>query len=196
MLGSITPLGERGRGRVWFRTAVALIVGGAIGGAAIGAMAGTLGAALVGLSGVGADARLWALAIALVAACALDVWGRFPTPHRQVNEDWLTMYRDWVYGLGFGMQLGFGLATIVTSASIFALLVAAALTGSIAGGVLLGAVFGTLRTATVLFGMRVRTFEASAKLAAVLERLEQPVRVVTPVSLAALGAVALAMGAG
>ena len=33
-----------------------------------------------------------------------------------VHEQWLTRYRGWVYGVGFGAQLGFGLVTIITSA--------------------------------------------------------------------------------
>jgi hypothetical protein len=196
MLGSITPLGERGRGRVWGRTVVALILGGAVGGAALGALAGAAGQLLTDVTGVGSGTRLWLLAVALGAACLLDLSGRVPTPHRQVNEDWLTLYRDWVYGLGFGFQLGFGLATIVTTASIFALIAAAALTGSVGGGVLVGVTFGALRSATVMLGARARTPEASGRLALTLERLERPAKIVTPAVLAALGAGALVATVG
>src|SRR4051794_34970374 len=125
MLGSITPLGERGRGRAWGRTVVALILGGAAGGAAIGAAAGAVGAAAVALTGVGVEARLWILAAALLAACIAGLAGGVPTPHREVNEGWLTLYRAWVYGLGFGVQLGSGVATIVTTAAVYAVIVAA-----------------------------------------------------------------------
>ena len=43
MLGSITPLGERGRGSRWGVTVAAYLVGSAAGGAALGASLGTLG---------------------------------------------------------------------------------------------------------------------------------------------------------
>jgi hypothetical protein len=195
MLGSITPLGERGRERVWGRTVVALIAGGTLGGALIGGVAGGLGQVIVTSFDISQEPRVWALAAALAVACVMDVVGAIPTPQRQVNEDWLNMYRDWVYGLGFGVQLGSGLATIVTTASVFALIAAAALTGSVGAGALLGAVFGLLRTAMVLLGMRVRTFEASAALALTIDRLERPIKIVTPVALAVLCVAAFAAGA-
>lgn len=196
MLGSITPLGERGRQRVWGRTVSALIVGGALGGAAIGAAAGLVGIALLQLAGAGLDARLAALGVVLAAACLMDATGTIPTPHRQVNEDWLALYRDWVYGIGFGLQLGSGVATIVTTASIFALLGAAALTGSVAGGALLGAAFGALRASTVLFGMRIQSPAHLAALDEALVRWERPAKLGTPIALALLGAAAVAIGAG
>jgi hypothetical protein len=31
-----------------------------------------------------------------------------PSWQRQVDERWLTTYRGWVYGAGFGFQLGAG----------------------------------------------------------------------------------------
>src|SRR4051812_9764337 len=125
MLGSITPLGERGRGRVWARAVTALIVGGALGGALVGAAAALLGTAAADIANAGPDARLLALATVLLAACLADLTGVIPTPHRQVNEEWLTLYRNWIYGLGFGFQLGAGVLTIVTTASVFAALAAA-----------------------------------------------------------------------
>jgi hypothetical protein len=194
MLGSITPLGERGRGRVWGRTVIALIAGGALGGVLIGALAGGVGETVVKLLHPSEGARVYALAAVLAAAFLMDVAGKIPTPRRQVNEDWLNMYRDWVYGLGFGVQLGSGLATIVTTASIFALVGAAALAGSVATGALVGGAFGLLRTATVLLGMRVSTFEASAALALGVERLERPAKIVTAAALASLSVAALALG--
>ena len=46
MMGSITPLGERGRGRRWGPTVGAYLVGSALGGAAAGAAAGFVGGLL------------------------------------------------------------------------------------------------------------------------------------------------------
>ena len=49
--------------------------------------------------------------------------GRVPSMRRQVDEDWLSRYRRWVYATGFGWQLGTGVTTIVTSRVTYALLV-------------------------------------------------------------------------
>jgi len=70
--------------------------------------------------------------------------------HRQVNENWLARYRGWVYGTGFGFQLGLGVATIVTSATVYVALLLAVLTGSVLGGVAVGATFGLVRALPLL----------------------------------------------
>ena len=61
----------------------------------------------------------------------------------------MVRYRSWVYGLGFGVQLGLGVVTIVTTSAIYAMLLAAALSGSAAAGALIGGVFGFVRAAVV-----------------------------------------------
>lgn len=153
MLASITPLGERGRNnRYWFTTAWH-IAGAAVGGAAVGTLAGAVGAALQPSTAV---ANGGALVVALLALLFdLRVGGlRLPTVKRQVNERWLDDYRGWVYGVGYGAQLGAGVVTIVTTAAIYAALVLATLTGSVAGGALIGLVFGLVRGASVLITAR------------------------------------------
>src|SRR3954447_15480200 len=147
MLTSITPLGERGRGTSWRRTVTAYVVASIIGGAAVGAALGAVGA-LVHVQ----DTR-WTLAaagvLALVAA-ALDVAGRLPTLRRQVDETWMNRYRDWVYGAGFGLQLGVGAMTIVTSASVYLTWLVELLTADPAVGALVGGAFGLSRAAPLL----------------------------------------------
>ena len=66
MLGSITPLGERGRGSRWGVTVSAYLVGSAAGGAALGATLGTLGQPLP----LSSTARLLILAGAVVIGIA------------------------------------------------------------------------------------------------------------------------------
>src|SRR4051812_598179 len=181
MLGSITPLGERGRGRVWGRTVGALVLGGAAGGAIVGLAAGAVGRLLDLVVELTPTMKLAAIALLLICACVVDAVGvRYPTPRRQVNEDWLTLYRDWVYGAGFGVQLGSGVVTVISSASVLAFLGAAVLTGSLAGGLALGTIFGTVRMSTVLLGVRVRAPGDGANLYRWVERLERPARRVTP----------------
>src|SRR5438552_349493 len=128
MLGSITPLGERGRGRRWGLTVTAYSLGSVAGGATAGAVAGALGAAL-GAVGASGPALPWVAAATVLAgaaidaaAAALDPPGRLPGPRRQVNEEWLGRYRGWVTGVGFGFQLGLGVATIVNTAAVYSLL--------------------------------------------------------------------------
>jgi hypothetical protein len=128
MLASITPLGERGRHRSWSVTVTAFLLGSAAAGALLGALIGAVGALLIPAS-VGSQPRLAALALASLAALALDASGTVPGPARQVNERWLDEYRGWVYGAGFGAQLGAGVFTVVTSAATYAALLAALISG-------------------------------------------------------------------
>ncbi len=152
MLASITPLGERGRGRRWGVSAPAYVVGSAIGGLLVGGLAGTVGWLLRPVLGTG-PAVLLVLTAAAVLAVVVDVrlsGRRVPGPRRQVNEDWLEYYREWVYGGGFGLQLGMGVMTQVPTAGIWLMLLAGALTGSPVLGGLVGLVFGVVRALPLL----------------------------------------------
>jgi hypothetical protein len=152
MLASITPLGERGRSRRWGVTAGWYATGCLAGGAMLGALA-----ALVSVGG-GAAGRLHGgpLVLVALALCAagvlvdLGVGGlRPPGPRRQVNEDWLHRYRGWVIGLGFGLQLGLGITTIVTTAAVYSALAVAALV-SPGVALLAGVSFGVGRALPLL----------------------------------------------
>src|SRR2546423_14617654 len=118
MLASIRPRGERGRARRWGLTVSAYLVGSLAGGALLGGALGALGSPL--RAHVRPGGATWAGLVAAggLAGVLVDagVGGlRVPTIRRQVDEDWLHRYRGWVYGVGFGFQLGAGLLTIVTS---------------------------------------------------------------------------------
>jgi hypothetical protein len=156
MLASITPLGERGRGASWHRTVSAYIVASTVGGAAMGAVLGAVGR-VVHVEDAG-----WTLAVggtvALVAG-GLDVAGRLPTLRRQVDETWMARYRDWVYGAGFGLQLGVGATTIVTSASLYLTWVVELLTGDPALAAVVGGAFGLSRAAPLVGTVRIVTAE-------------------------------------
>jgi cytochrome c biogenesis protein CcdA len=146
MLSSITPLGERGRHNRFGVTATAFVVGAVAGGTTLGAVCGWLGSWLPDRSST-IDALL-VVALAVVGA-GLDATS-VPTTKRQVNEDWLNRYRGWVYGLGFGAQLGFGLVTVVTSAATYVAFALAVPTGSVAAGAAIGFTFGALRGLSLL----------------------------------------------
>ncbi len=154
MLSSITPLAEHGRGHRYRSTVTWFILGALLGGSALGGLAalfafgvGALGPSQTTVFALGAVAAV----IALVSD--LGVFGlSLPIHHRQVNERWLDQFRSWVYGIGFGFQIGMGLATYIMTAALYLLLVIAALSGSVAVAVSLGAVFGLVRGLAVLLG--------------------------------------------
>jgi hypothetical protein len=156
MLASITPLGERARGNTFVVTAVAYALASTAAATAFGLLLGWLGAVI--LFGVGTSARLGVLAVAAIVAAVVDrARARVPSWPRQVNEDWLGEYRGWVYGIGFGVQLGLGVVTIVTTASVYVTWTAALLSASAGLGAAVGAAFGLARALPVLAGARVRT---------------------------------------
>ena len=159
MLSSITPLGERGRNNRFVTAASFFVVGSVLGGMTTGAAFGLLGAVALPAAPV-VDGVVIALLAVVGAGLDARVAGmRLPTIRRQVDERWLQKYRGWVYGLGFGFQLGTGVATIVSSAAVYLMVVAAMLTRSVAAGVAIGAVFGTVRGLSILLARRVVTYD-------------------------------------
>jgi hypothetical protein len=168
MLGSITPLGERGRGSRWTVTVVAYVVGSVGAGALLGSALGWLG----GLAPPPPTARLEALAVLIALGVALDArlaGARLPTVRRQVNEDWLARYRGWVYGVSFGFQLGLGVVTVVNLSAAYAWPGAAVLSSTVAGGALIGGTFGLVRALPLVATAHVR---APVQLARMHARLE------------------------
>ncbi len=170
MLSSITPLGERGRASRWRVTATAYVLGSMLGGAGVGALAGGIGWLLPFEVAAFTTTSLVLLAVAAAGAVLVEcrVLPSLPTVRRQVDEDWLHRYRGWVYGLGFGLQLGAGLVTIVTSATVYLTVILAVLTGSPVAGAAVGLVFGATRALPVLTQRRVAT---TARLASSSQRL-------------------------
>jgi MFS family permease len=132
MLSQLTPVAERARGNR-FRVSSAWFMLGALTGGA------TLGAGVAGLTAVvraiefPSEVAAAAAALVALSAAALDArvlpWAP-PFFRRQVNEDWLTSYRSWVYGLGFGWQIGAGITTYVMTSAVFVLIALGALSAS------------------------------------------------------------------
>jgi hypothetical protein len=146
MLSSIHPLGESGRGNRFRRTATAFAVGSAVGGILVGSLVGLVGFAIRAVLSISQETSLVAVCVVGIVALGFDLTGRaLPSVHRQVNEDWLSEFRGWVYGFGFGVQLGAGVATYITSAAVLLWLSTIMLSGSLAGSVLIGATFGLTR---------------------------------------------------
>ncbi len=208
MLSTLTPTSERARGHDYRTTATWFVAGATAGGACLGLlMAG--GAALVVLAGMSAGARVWAVGLAALVAAASDsrLFGRgLPVHHRQVNERWLDEYRPWVYGAGFGWQIGTGLVTYVTSSAVYLLVVLGMLTGSPVAGLLLGTGFGVLRGLAVLLTARIsstvellsfhRRFEAARPLADGLVRAVEVAVVLAAALVLTTPAAGLLLGGG
>jgi len=161
MMSSINPMSEQARGQRFGVTVTCYVVGSVVGSALPAALA-ALGALVV--AGLDPAARVVA-AVAAVAALVgalsdsrLVPW-HLPVHPRQVNEDWLTRYRGWVYGFGFGVQIGAGFATYVMSAAVYLMVVLAALTGApvVAAATIL--LFGLVRGLSILPSATYRTFD-------------------------------------
>jgi hypothetical protein len=167
-------------------TVTAYIVASVLGGLTTGA--------LLGAAGSSVDVSpLVAAAVCAVAAVA-DLLHRLPTIRRQVDEDWLTRYRGWVYGVGYGYQLGLGVVTIVTSAATYATVALCLLSSSLLVGAAIGMCFGLVRALPILVLRTAKTPERLRSIAASLERLSSGAGRATTVVLAA-AAVALAVTA-
>lgn len=189
MLASITPLGERGRHMHWGVTVSAFLLGAGLAGAALGAVLGAVGSLLPGMS---LHAREGLFAAAAVLALAVDVGPlRVPGPDRQVNERWLDEYRGWVYGLGFGAQLGLGVTTIVSSAATYLAMLGALLSASPGRGALIVGLFGLIRGLTPLAAARVRGPEQLISMHRRLGRWRAPAGLAVRGSLAVILAAAL-----
>ena len=118
----------------------------------------------------------------LVACGAVSVsdtgTGRGPAagPHRQVNERWLDAYRPWVYGAGFGFQIGTGLATYITTAAVYLTVVLGAPHRRPGGGPRRRAAFGTAAASPSSSPARHRTPSALLALHRRFDAATAPVR--------------------
>jgi hypothetical protein len=190
MLGSITPLGERGRGSRWGITVSAYLLGSAAGGAALGAGFGWAGSPL----DLSTNVRLAVLGIAVAIGIAFDLGLaglRLPTTHRQVDETWRGSYRGWVWGLTFGVQLALGVVTVVTTSMVYVTWLAAALAGSAVAGAIVGLAFGLARALPILSVAHVRTSGQLLGVDRTLQRLAEPARRLTVAAGASIVGLAL-----
>lgn len=194
MLSSISPVGEAARRQRWTVTVTAYLVGSAMGGLVVGALAGGLGQLVLGR--LGDQAALVALGALAAAGVAADVAGRVPSWRRQVDERWLGQYRGWVYGFGFGVQLGTGVVTIVPASIVYVALAAAALTGSVESGALIGLVFGAGRAVPLVSAATTRTAVALRARLAAVELARRPAALATRVGQVAVATAALAAALG
>jgi MFS family permease len=181
MLSSITPVAEQGRGHRFRSTARWFVAGAVVGGAMLGGVMAALAVAVRWLDLPG----LAVVSVALVAAAttALSDSGvsgrRLPFHGRQVNERWLDQYRSWVYGAGFGWQIGCGLATYIVTAGVYLMIVLGALSGDPWVALGLGTLFGLVRGMAVFASRKVHDPMTLRALHLRLSRLDLPSAAVT-----------------
>ena len=148
MLASLSAYAETSRGSRWSITAGAFGVGAVLAGASGGLVWGGLGSLLPGGSWR-VSAAIAVIAVALVID-ATPLRRRLPLTKRQVNEDWMATFRNWVYGFGFGSQLGLGFISLVACAAIYATFAIELLSGHVVSGVAIGTVFGATKALSLL----------------------------------------------
>ena len=171
MLSSITPMTEAGRGNRFAVTATWFVVGGIVGGASLGLVA-AVGAAGLDLLDLSLATRVGIGGLVAVATAAIDLGAfgvQLPLFKRQVDDAWLRRYRSWVYGAGFGWQIGFGVATYIMTAGVFLTIALAVLGASPVAAVAIGTTFGLVRGSAVYIG---RSATSPAALSAVHARLD------------------------
>lgn len=180
MLSSITPFGEKSRGHRYGVTAAWFVVGATLGGASLGAIAGVAAVASVklGVNHHPAPVALVLGGVALIGA-AVDarVFGDvLPVVRRQVNDRWLSRYRGWVYGVGFGWQIGVGFTTYVMTSSLVVFLAFAAAAGKPVEATCVATGFGAARGLAVLLTSNASDARGLRALHVQLDRASEPVR--------------------
>jgi hypothetical protein len=162
MLASITPLAETGRGNRFRTTGIWFVAGSTAGGLTLGLGMAVLAA---GVKTLALSATI--IGVVALAASALAVVSdagvkgiRVPVHYRQVNERWLDQFRPWVYAAGFGWQIGTGLATYITTAAVYLMIVLTSLAGHPLWAVVVGTGFGLVRGLSVLLGRSITSPEA------------------------------------
>ena len=163
MLSTITPLAERTRGHRFGVTAIWFVAGATVGGATLGVGAALLAALLGATVEVSSSSALAIAAVlaAIAVASDLRVLGfQIPYHCRQVNELWLNRYRPWVYGAGFGWQVGVGVATFIMTAGVSLMVALAVLTTNPLAALGVAVVFGIVRGLAVVPARRITTPEA------------------------------------
>lgn len=158
------------------RTAVAYVIGSVVAAGVLGALLGALGSLVP--DDVRASAPvLGVLTALLVLGLVLDIRSGghgVPSWRRQVPREWIGTYRGWVTGLGFGLQLGLGFVTIITSTTTYAVFAAELLAGRWWAGALIGVVFGLVRALPLALVRRVDTPQQLHEVFALLERWALP----------------------
>jgi len=161
MLSTITPVTEQARGRRYAATVPWYLVGALAGGATLGAVA-AMAAIPIQAANLPTTTVLAIIGLFAVVSIFSDfgVKGfRLPRHRRQVDRLWLDHYRSWVYGTGFGWQIGVGLATYIVTTAVYLTVLIAIVTGSPVQALTIGLVFGGVRGLAIFLGAGATTLD-------------------------------------
>ena len=191
MLSSIHPFGERARQQRYTLTVAAYVLGTVAGGLVLG---GALAIVAIPIPSTPISSML--AVVVLLGYAIWDLTGRrVPSLERQVDETWLSRYRGWVYGVGYGFQLGIGFATFVKSALTYGFALAAVLSGSPSVALGSGFLFGLTRGLSILSTSKISSptelrsfFDALTRSSTVVKRAGA----LAVITVAALGLMVLA----
>jgi hypothetical protein len=179
MLSQVTPIAETGRGNRFGRTAAWFVAGALVGGLTLGAGMAA-GATVTRAAGLPDGAALVLIALGALVTATLDA--RIlpiapPFLRRQVNEDWLVNYRPWVYGGGFGWQIGVGVSTYIMTAAVFLVIGVGILGASPLTAFAIALTFALVRGLAVLLGAPLRSLAALHAFHRRFEAWAEPVRI-------------------
>lgn len=185
-------MAEAGRGHSFRSTSVWFVVGSVAGGLTLGGLMGGIAYFVAGLKAT-SNITLSIIAVASLVAAASD--GRIagfhlPGHDRQVNERWLDRYRPWVYGAGFGWQIGVGLATYIMTAGVYLLILVGGLSADPRVALGLGGLFGLVRGLAVYLSAGLDSGEKLLSFHARFESWREPIRQSMIVVQALVGVVA------
>ncbi|MEE8599569.1 hypothetical protein [Euzebya tangerina] len=190
MLSSISPVGEISRKQRWGITVTAYVLGSVVAGGLLGLLLGWTGEALPGQ--MAASTRLALIGGVAILGVVVDATVGVPTLHRQVDERWLTEFRGWVYGLGFGLQLGTGILTIMPSSIVLTTWIGVVIGADPLIGAITGLTFGAARAAPLVVAGRVRTVSALRRTLRWMDTVRPSVRRSMPWAQGVIGVAAVA----
>ena len=178
MLSQLTPVGEASRGYRYRTTATWFVAGAVVGGATLGAVMAALAAAVSALGATSTTLLGIAAGLAVLGAAVDSGVLGFAPPFfkRQVNEYWLGRYRAWVYGSGFGWQIGAGVTTYIMTAAVFVTVALGALTAGPWAALASACASASARGLAVLLTARRRTTAELFALHRRFDALGEPVR--------------------
>ena len=178
MLSQLTPVGEASRGYRYRTTACWFIAGAVVGGAMLGGVMAALAIAVSSLGATSAALLGIAAGVAVVGGAVDSGVLGFAPPFfkRQVNEYWLGRYRAWVYGGGFGWQIGAGVTTYIMTAAVFLTVAFGASSAGPWAAFAVGVTFGLARGLAVLLTARLHTTSELFALHRRFDALGEPVR--------------------
>jgi hypothetical protein len=176
MVTTISPAVFAGSRKRWLVAAVGFVIAAAVGGAVTGTLLAALG------HWIGAPATSYGM-YAIVGVAVLGALHEFrliTLPlipiRRQVQRGLRARWPLWTVALAYGVQLGAGVMTRVTTTAPYALWVAVGVLGNVQLGLVTMATFGITRAAvTMMASAQGQTMEAAIERATAVASFQQAV---------------------